>query len=215
MKINGKPVIQYIVERLNQTVPLNDIIIATSDDPSDEAIELFAKENKLNIYRGQLENVARRFLESSKDKEWEYITRINGDNIFLDSGLLSEMIKITNDNDFDFISNVKHRTFPKGMSIEIVKKEYYKNLLPEIEKKQEYYEHVTSYLYENDEGKKFKYIYNKALPEAAGIQLALDTAQDFERTENIIKKFENNHTEFNLKEILELYKKLKYHEGSF
>ncbi len=215
MSIEGKPVIQYIIERLNEAVPMENIIIATSEESSDDPIEQFAKENKVNVHRGNLKNVARRFFESSQNKNWKYIARINGDNIFLDTQLLREMIQITNENDFDFVSNVKNRTFPKGMSIEIVKKKYYEKCLKEIEKQEEYYEHVTSYLYENDKNEKFHYVYNRMLPEAAGIQLALDTPQDFERTKNIIKNFENFHTQYNLNEIFNMYKKLKYHEGSF
>lgn len=210
--IEGKLIIQYIIERLNVVVAKENILIATSNEPTDDVIEKFAIENHLNIYRGGLKNVARRFFESSLDKDWEYIARINGDNVFLDINLLKKMIQITNENDFDFISNVKERTFPKGMSIEIVKKKYFEKLLPKIDKNEFYYEHVTSYLYENDVNDNFHYVFNQILPEAAGIQMALDTQKDFNRTELIIQNMKKNHTHYNLQELYYLYEKLKKNE---
>lgn len=212
-EINGKKVIDYIVERLKKVVPLENIIIATSDETSDKPIENYAHNQGIKIFRGSLENVAERFFNAAQNEDYEYITRINGDNVFLDTKVLKEMITIAEENNYDFISNVKNRTYPKGMSIEIVKKEHYLKLLPEINKSVYHREHVTSYLYENGESQNYYYHFNTTLPEVAGIQMALDTQEDFERTEKIISQFTKKHTEYNLAEIYSIYKNI-LHERS-
>lgn len=207
MMLNGKTVIETIVERLTQVLDLDDIVIATSVEDTDNPIVEFAHNKGFNIYRGSLENVAERFYLAAKKQDWDYAIRINGDNVFVDIKLLQQMIDVAKNNNYDFLSNVKDRTYPKGMSIEIVNLNYYKNLLEIINSSERYKEHVTLYLYENENIKHY-YFYNTKLPEAAGIQLALDTKEDFERTKKIMSKFAENHTKYNLKDIFDIYKKL-------
>jgi spore coat polysaccharide biosynthesis protein SpsF len=209
MAINNKKVLQYIIERLQRVVAKDKIVLATSNEDSDLPIANFAKEENIQLYRGSLENVAERFYNSAHEKAWDYAIRINGDNIFVDTIVLEEMIKLAERDAFDFISNVQDRTFPKGMSIEIVRMEHYKRHLKKINDSPYYREHVMVYLYEEPSGKKY-YYKNDELPEAAGIQLALDTPEDFERTTDIIKQFSKPHWEYNLKDIFRIYKEGKY-----
>ena len=208
MCIQEKPVLLYIIERLTQVVPMEDILIATSIEESDNFIEEFAKDHNISCFRGSLNNVADRFFLAALSKRWDYVTRINGDNIFVDTNLLRRMIGIALGGEYDFISNVKDRTFPKGMSIEIIKVNFYKRVLPFILNDDDYKEHVTLYLYHNELGI-YKFIKNKEVPEAGGIQMALDTPDDFNRSEVIVKHFIKPHWFYNLSEIHEIYIRLE------
>lgn len=207
LEIEGKKILKYIIERLLQVINIDNIIIATSNESSDNPIAEFAKTEKIQCYRGSLDNVSKRFYEAANRNNWKYAIRINGDNIFVDTKVLEEMIAIAKTNNYNFITNVKDRTFPKGMSIEIVDIEYYKKRLSDINEHNNYQEHVTLHLYElyntNDD---FYFFKNTAFPEAAGIQLALDTKEDFERTQKIISKFTNPHYLNNLEDILNTLK---------
>jgi spore coat polysaccharide biosynthesis protein SpsF len=205
IKIKGKPVLDYIIERLEQVLPAEDIVIATSSEKSDDPIAEFAQNRKIKVYRGTLENVARRFFEAGNSQNWDKAIRINGDNIFADTNLLKSMVSEARNEDFDFISNVKNRTYPKGMSIEIVNLKWYKELLDKIEADKNYREHVTLYIYENEPDGEYLFPMNTELPEAAGIQLALDTPEDLERTKRIISTFDRPHYYYNLKEIMDRY----------
>ncbi|MFY8066682.1 MAG: hypothetical protein RSE15_10955 [Flavobacterium sp.] len=208
MEIGGKPILQYIIERISQVVDTEKIVIATSVENSDDKIEQFAQKTGINCFRGSLDNVAERFFEAGKNKKWDYIVRINGDNIFLDINILKDMITIAKTGKYDFITNVKDRTFPKGMSIEILKLSYFESLLLQINKEEKYKEHVTLYAYDYPSGNNFYYM-NSLLPEASGIQMALDTKEDFERTEQIIQLFNGDHFNYNLYEIYNIWKEIQ------
>lgn len=208
MEINGKSILQYIVERISQVVDADKIVIATSLENSDDKIEQFAQRIGVNCFRGSLVNVADRFFKAGKKKKWDYIIRINGDNIFLDVNILKDMITLAETGKYDFITNVKDRTFPKGMSIEIVKLSYFESLLLQINKEEKYKEHVTLYAYEYPSENNFYYM-NSKLPEASGIQMALDTKEDFERTEKIIQQFNGDHFNYNLHEIYNIWKEIQ------
>lgn len=204
MHIEGKEVLTYIVERLQQVLSSEQICIATSDDPSDDAIAAFALKSGIGCFRGSLSNVAGRFLEAARMMGSEFAIRINGDNIFVDTDLLRSMIAMTMEGKYDFVTNVKGRSYPKGMSIEIVKTAYFESVFKEIEKETSYREHVTLYLYDHPGTASHYYVVNEALPDAAGIQLALDTEADLARTRMLISRFTKPHWTYNLPEILQM-----------
>ena len=204
MEINGKKVIEYIVERLLQVVDKEDIVLATSNEQSDDALAEHVSSIGIKTYRGSLNNVARRYYEAAKAQKWDYAIRINGDNIFVDIPLLKTVVELSKSGKYSFISNVKDRTFPKGMSIESVELNHYSEVLPKIEASEYYQEHVTLYLYEIAERKNYHFIYNDKFPEAAGLQMALDTREDFERTQELINRFQSFHYYYNLAEIFQL-----------
>jgi spore coat polysaccharide biosynthesis protein SpsF len=211
IKINGKHVLSYSLERLKKVFKSSSIVLATSVDPSDDPIEEFAVRNNIAVFRGSLTNVAERFFQAAVANGLTYGVRINGDNVFVDTTVLREMVDIAASGKYDFVSNVKGRTFPKGMSIEIVRMAFYQQCLPDIGKFNEHSEHVTSYLY-NHAGGNFFYYYNSLLPEAAGIQMALDTPEDLERTRLIVNEFTRPQEEYNLPEVLSIWKSLKHEQ---
>lgn len=209
MQINGKPILEYIFERVSKVLDTESIVIATSSESSDDPIAEFAEKRGIKIFRGSLHNVAERFYQAAVANDFDYCFRINGDNIFADINLLQEINYIVNEGEYQFISNVKGRTYPKGMSFEVVDVNFYGSVLEQITSDERYKEHVTLFLYENEENVKHKYIYNTVLPEAAGLQFALDTPEDFERTERIIHSLAYDHTQYNMHEIYKLFKDLK------
>ncbi|MCP1663261.1 spore coat polysaccharide biosynthesis protein SpsF [Methanocalculus sp. AMF5] len=209
IEINGKPVLKYIIERLETVFNKKSMVIATSLDTSDDAIEEFAHKEGIDCYRGSLENVALRFYEAAAQKGWEYAIRISGDNVFVNLEAIVAMLNELERNDYIFLSNKKDQTFPTGMSVEIVKMDYYQLKLRSICEEDRFKEHVTMYFYERDNPKKHYYYYNTLVPEAAGIELALDTPNDFYKISTIINGFTKPHWDYYLKEIFDIWKKLK------
>ena len=209
LEIEGKPILKYILERVLKVVDRDDVIIATSTEQDDDSIYNFAEKERVDCYRGSLTNVSRRFYEAGESKGFDYALRINGDNIFVDIPLLKKVAELARSDDYKFISNVHGRTYPKGMSVEAVELSFYKECLQKIEKDERYIEHVTLYLYEQLTYENFYFLYNKDLPEAGGVQFALDTQDDLDRTRKIISNFEKVHTSYNLKEIYNISINLK------
>ena len=210
IQINGKEVLKYIIERLETIFSKSSLIIATSTDKSDDAIEKFSEQEGLECYRGSLDNVASRFYEAACRRKWKYAIRICGDNVFANIEAIASMLQILKKRNYAFLTNKKGQTFPVGMSVEIVKLDYYKNLLDKINKVDKYKEHVTLYFYEKDSPKNHYYFYNNTAPKAAGMQLALDTPDDLKKIQNIINQFSKPHWEYGLKEIFEICKKFNY-----
>jgi len=208
MKVKGKPVLAYILERVEKVVDRENIIIATSLELSDDPIVQFAKKKDINCYRGSLTNVADRFYKAAEFYELDYAVRINGDNILMDVNVLSQMLDILSRRQYTFLSNVKARTYPVGMSVEIIRVAYLKKFLKEISKTQRYLEHVLLYFYDNEPTDSY-FLKNNEVPEAAGLRLALDTKEDLEFIKRIIDCFDRPHWEYNLNEIVEFLNRIK------
>jgi len=201
-KINGKSILSHIIQRLQSLEDLQ-IIVATSIESTDQPIVEYCLENDLDYYRGSLYNVAERFKKAASTFDLDYAIRVNGDNLFIDLQAMKTMIEIAKTGEYDFISNVKNRTFPAGMSIEIVKHTFYERIFQNLDT--DYYkEHVTIYLYENENCGEFYFHYNTKCPAAQGLKIAIDTKEDFQNAVEIVSKLKNGLEDYTLNEVVEL-----------
>ena len=75
-KIFGKPMICYVFRSLTNLKKIKNTIIATSRNRSDDKLVSYLLENKVNVYRGDLKNVAKRMYEAAKKNNAKYFIRI-------------------------------------------------------------------------------------------------------------------------------------------
>lgn len=206
-QLHGIPAIEHTYNRLRKILHPSRIVIATSKEATDNPIAEFAHDKNWNCFRGSLENAAERFLKAGESQGWDYLIRTNGDNILIDLECMSEMITQAEQGKYDFLSNVKGRTYPRGMSVEIVRRSFFMKHFDAINADAEYREHITLALYENNWGET-KYFYNTSVSSIEGIQLALDTIEDFERIDKLISILGEKYNEYQLQDIKEAYEQL-------
>ncbi|MEO1434553.1 MAG: NTP transferase domain-containing protein [Bacteroidota bacterium] len=207
LPIEGQPLIWHIYQRLRKIMPAELLVICTSTDPSDDRIEAYCKAQDWQCFRGDLNDVSGRFLAAAEAFDFTFATRINGDNLFVDLQALRQMANRAVQYKYDFISNVKDRTFPYGMSIEIVKTDFYRKVYQKMDT--DYYkEHVTIYLYEHEEEGKRHYVFNEKVPEAAGLKLAVDTPEDLAKAKKIMAKLKGLDYEYDLHTLTQLIQAL-------
>jgi spore coat polysaccharide biosynthesis protein SpsF len=196
-RINNKPLLQYIFERLLCVAPKKDIIVATGSDETNRPIAEFCKDNQIQYFLGDPENVALRFLTCAKEYQLDYAARINGDNLFVSPAIIKAMLPHVRSGQYDLISNVKKRTFPTGMSVEFLRSGFYEEIIKLFDDPR-HFEHVTLYLYEHETNGKRYYFYNTLCPEAKGHHLAIDTEQDFRSAEKLLVQIEKDHTAYDI-----------------
>jgi spore coat polysaccharide biosynthesis protein SpsF len=208
MKIKGKEIIKYIYERLETTnIKKENIVFATSEEPSDDIIESYCKKNLYLCFRGSKNNVAERLLNCAKKFRFDAFIRICGDNVFADKEIINSMIEIYKKGNYDVVTNTFERTFPYGMSVEIINKNFYEKIYPKITDQSDK-EHVTKYIYENF--KQFKiYNFKSENKKYKDVKLSLDTKKDFEIIKNIINSFNKDHREYEINDIVEIYYTIK------
>jgi spore coat polysaccharide biosynthesis protein SpsF len=182
-----------------------DVVLATTNREIDNPLVDIAVKYDIKYFRGDCENVALRVKNCIEKYNIECFARINADSPFVQEDLLIEgFYKIEHEN-YEFVTNLYPRAFPYGISLEILKSETYlnnfKNFVTDTHK-----EHITSYFYENI--KNFNY-YNMAYKYGNDhdVRLVIDTYEDKERIESILKRFPENYQP-SLSELIIEYKKI-------
>lgn len=202
-EINGRTILGHINDRLQRGCKGYPVVVATSEDSSDDPIASYCRRSSLNCFRGSLNDVAGRLLACATQNKWDYVVRINGDNLFTDPETLHATLSIAETDLFDIITNVPGRTFPYGMSVEILRVPFFRDCYHRFTTK-EHREHVTSWFDLNeDQGKRYIYT-NWRCPEAAKIPLALDTDEDLARYTVMFSRMDRHPATYTLSEIVRL-----------
>jgi spore coat polysaccharide biosynthesis protein SpsF (cytidylyltransferase family) len=205
LPVAGKPMLTHIVERVRRSgLP---VVVATSDQASDEPIAQHCRQIGIPCFRGSLDNVAERFLRAAQAQGWQYATRINGDNLFVDSDLLREMAQVAASGAYELVTNVPGRSYPPGASIEIVDVRAYAALAAGFTEPG-HREHVTLYLYDHPESCRRHIHVNPRREEMAGLNLAIDTQDDYQRAQRIAAALPEPLLERSLLEITNAAKQL-------
>jgi len=90
--IAGRPLLWHIVHRLKKSHLIEDVAIATSTNPLDDAIVEFGKQNGVAIIRGPEDNVLARFALAAEATDADVIVRVSSDAPFIDAGFIDHLL---------------------------------------------------------------------------------------------------------------------------
>ena len=201
--ILGTTVLKRVVNQVKKSKKINRIIIATSRHKTDKKIINFCDKNKIYCMAGPLNNVFKRFYSIIVHEDYKSFVRISADSPLIDPSIIDKAITLFNKKQYDIVTNVFPRTFPKGFSVEVVNSKLILDFLLKIKKKK-HQEHLTSFFYDNYKNFKIKNFYNKI--NISNINFSIDSFADFIRAKNILKFCKNKN--YSLDYILLIYKKL-------
>lgn len=148
----GQPFLHYHIERLKKTgLP---IIVATTNDGSEKPIVEFCEKNQLSCFRGDEQNVLKRYYECAKEHSLSTVIRVTSDCPLIDGKIIADGIAAYQqlNNEQVYYSNALQRTYPRGMDYEIFSFKLLEeafNLATEEGDK----EHVTPFIWKNRTGK--------------------------------------------------------------
>ena len=209
-EVAGKPMLQYLLERLEHCSCLDTIVVATSAEASDKAIVDHCKEHGIAFYQGPIHDVAGRFKEVLDRYQFSSFVRVNGDSPLLDQHLIEKAVDIFFKGNFEIVTNVLKRTYPKGQSVEVLRADTFRNGY-ELMGKNEHFEHVTTFFYDRPDNFRMQ---NFALAEnLSEIHLSVDTRRDMNTFAAIISKMDRPHWQYGLEEILSIHQQVSYTAG--
>jgi len=88
-----KPLVYRMVERLKKCKRVDEIVIATSDQPEDQVLVDLAKELEVSYFKGNLLDVRDRYLKAAKKFQADFIIRIPADNPMPDWNEIDKLIE--------------------------------------------------------------------------------------------------------------------------
>lgn len=185
-----------------QREPNFRIILATSNDSSDDILAKTAKDFGVECFRGSLINIAERTISCIKAFSIKNFARVNGDSPFIQTELLNEAFNILEHQKLDFVTNLYPRSFPYGVAVEVFDADFFCSHAAHFEAP--YTEHITSFFYSNIVKFKFHNIFSGLTFDENTIL----TVDDFQTYRIVKRMFEINPAiqDMSIKEIISIYK---------
>lgn len=201
-EINNTPMIELLLARLSQSQYIDKIVVATSINQQDDMLKNLVESLGYECFRGDEEDVLRRFYLAAKDSIADGVVRITADCPLIDSELIDECIYKFKSEKVDYVCNTIPETFPDGLDVEVMSFDSLKKAYNESKSKFDR-EHVTSYIRNSDEFTKKSIINSEDL---SGIRWTVDELNDFIVIDRVFNYFYPNIL-FNWRDVLELQRK--------
>ena len=118
--LNNKPMIGQLINQISFSSKLDDIILATTNDPIDDVLTEYVTSLGFKVFRGSENNVLSRYYNAAKSADADIIIRNTGDNPLVDPTIIDKLIQILITKKYDYVSNNLERSFPRGYDSEVL-----------------------------------------------------------------------------------------------
>ncbi len=186
MPLCGDPLLVQIIRRVSRAKHLDQIVVATSSNAEDDAIENICMDLSIACYRGSEQDVLQRFLDVVRIYRADIIVRLTGDNPMVDGELIDYVVEgyCTMEPSVVYANNIDEDGFPYGLYVEIIDAETLRQSSDECA--EDHREHVTSHIRQNPGA------YSQAVIVAPGEfptgSLTIDTPEDYERVNSVFER---------------------------
>ena len=108
------------LERLGRSQMIDQLVVATSIDPSDDPLVEILEAEDVVVRRGSLNDVAGRFAGIVEEFNPTNIVRLTADCPLTDPAIIDRVISEHLESGANYTSNTLERTYPQGLDVECV-----------------------------------------------------------------------------------------------
>lgn len=203
-KVLGKTLLEFELERVKRASTVDSIIVATTDNQTDEVIEKLVSSLGFKVFRGSEIDVLDRYYEAAEFSGIKTIVRITGDCPLIDPGVIDDVVNFYKNGDFDYVTNGINSNFPDGMDVEVFSFEALRKAWEEAKLPSER-EHVTAYIWKNPS--LFKLGTFKGNKNYSAYRLTVDEPKDFSLVSQVISQLYPENPDFSLEDIISYLEK--------
>lgn len=116
--IDGRPAIVHLVDRARQARLLDDVVVVTSTDASDDPLADALRMAGVPAFRGDLNDVLSRYVAAARAHPCDEVVRLTGDCPLVDPSVVDAVVALRRSTGADYASNVDPPTFPDGLDCE-------------------------------------------------------------------------------------------------
>lgn len=177
MNVGSTPLIERIVNCLEKVENIDSIIIATTENRSDDTLVDWCNARKVKYFRGDEHNVLKRYFDCTIRFPTKNIIRITADDPFKDPQMINKMILQFENAKLDFLCNNNPPTFPEGLDVEIFSMKTLETMHLKASSNFER-EHVTQYCHRHIN--EFKFENYNCVKDYSKYRLTIDTKNDLD-----------------------------------
>lgn len=150
MDIGDKPMLWHVYERARCSSLVDDVVVATSTESNDDAVEAFCDSHGIPCHRGSEEDVLDRYYRVASAEDANPVVRLTADCPLLSPPVVDRIIRKFRSSPADYVSNTIEYTYPDGLDVEVFEFTALELAWKEAREPDER-EHVTIYMRESDD----------------------------------------------------------------
>ena len=191
--------IGVLLARLSRSKTIQQIVVATSDDPRNAPLVSYVQGLGIHVFQGSENDVLSRYYGAASEAKADVVVRITGDCPLVDADLVDRIVSEFAMADVDYASNTRPPTYPDGLDIEVFS---FQALVRAHRQAQEpeQREHVTPYMLQSAEFRKLNYA---DAQDNSQLRWTVDEPADFQVITDIFEHF-SPRVDFSWREVLEL-----------
>lgn len=183
--IGHLPLLGHVLGRLKTLRSDVKVVVATSDQPQDDAIAKFCEDSKVNCFRGSELDVLDRYYQCASRYGFEHVVRLTADNPFTDIEELDRLIELHLHASYAFTHSFGQ--LPIGVGAEIfsfwaLERSWQEGHAPH------HREHVDEYLLENPDIFKTGVLDVPAAKNMPSLRLTVDTEEDWRKADALVQQ---------------------------
>ena len=180
----------YQLERISRCTNIDRLVMATSDDGSDDELAKIVAVAGFNVFRGDLHDVLERFRACAAKEKASTVVRLTGDCPLSDPDLIDELVSTFNNQNWDYLANCadeKSLSVPDGFDAEVFRAELLERASIEATLRSER-EHVTPWFRSVDAGLRCGHFRHQ--PIRPYFRVTVDDPADFEVVSALVDALE-------------------------
>ncbi|MGE7601568.1 cytidylyltransferase domain-containing protein [Peribacillus sp. NPDC097675] len=176
-QVQGKPLLQYQLERIGKARFINKIVVATTTKETEQPIVDLCERLSVAIFRGPEDDVLTRFFDAATEHQTDIVVRLTADCPLIDPHTIDQALEefLAGVGKYDYVSNTLERTYPRGFDVEVFSMKALEQAFKEA-KEATYREHVTPYIYHHPEKFRLAPFLNDI--DFSSLRLTVDTEDD-------------------------------------
>ena len=143
-------VIIHVLDRLKQAKTLDDIILATTANPTDDVLVSLAHDLGYRVFRGSEDDVLQRVVDAQNEMKSQVVVEICGDCPLIDASIVDRAVQTYLDNSCDVVAVGNRQSYPQGTEVQVFSLKAIMDVAERIDDPV-VREHVSLYFYENQD----------------------------------------------------------------
>jgi spore coat polysaccharide biosynthesis protein SpsF len=200
LDLAGEPMLVRVVNRTRRAQTLDEVVVATTVQPADEAIVRLCAERGWPCSRGSEDDVLDRYYQAAVVHQADVVVRITSDCPLIEPEIMDQVVQEFLDLQprIDYACNVlPRRTFPRGLDTEVMRFDVLEQAWRE-DPNPAWREHVTPYIQRNPDLFRIHGVSNKV--DYSHMRWTVDTPEDLAFVRRIYNHF--GHDRFFWREVL-------------
>jgi spore coat polysaccharide biosynthesis protein SpsF len=198
MKIGGRPLLVYLVERISKARTLDAIVVATTTNPCDNIIIEECERRGIPNFRGSELDVLSRYVSAARACDADVIVRVTADNPFTDPDSIDRVVDVIVSTNADYAIEMNLPVGTPGEALTWNSLAF----IDSVANTPRWREHVTLYAKENPHTLNCAFLDARQECNRPDLSFTVDELQEYLYTREIAGCF--NTIDFGLKNLIEV-----------